>query len=433
LFKDQLKIEFQEMNILWITNTIFPDACAFLGRPVTAEGGWMYVMASALSEKFNLAIASVYDSHDRITFREKSISYYLLPARTPEKYVKRLEKHFVEICSEFRPDIIHIHGTELAHGLACLRACPEFLYVISIQGMTGAIGRYYFSGLNYRDILKNLTFRDILRFDTIFNGKMKFDKRAAFEIEYLKNVDNVIGRTSWDYAQVTSINPRLRYHFCNESLRTGFYIAEKWQIRKKEDFSIFLSQSSYPIKGLHQVLKAAALLRSEFPCIKVRVAGPDIIDDSSLSRKIRMTGYGSYIRSLIKNFKLDDAVEFTGILQESQMIAEYQRAHIFICPSSIENSPNSLGEAQILGVPCIASYAGGIPDLVEHNKTGILYRFDDIPGLSWSIRRLFRDDEFAEKLSVNGMAAAIKRHDVAVNTGRMSEIYSMIRDQDLNG
>jgi glycosyltransferase involved in cell wall biosynthesis len=38
-----------------------------------------------------------------------------------------------------------------------------------------------------------------------------------------------------------------------------------------------------------------------------------------------------------------------------KMITEYRNAHIFICPSSIENSPNSLGEAQLIGVPVIAA------------------------------------------------------------------------------
>lgn len=50
------------------------------------------------------------------------------------------------------------------------------------------------------------------------------------------------------------------------------------------------------------------------------------------------------------------------------MIEQYLKAHIFVCPSSVENSPNSLGEAQLLGVPCIGSIAGGIPSMLSMEK-----------------------------------------------------------------
>ena len=82
-------------------------------------------------------------------------------------------------------------------------------------------------------------------------------------------------------------------------------------------------------------------------------------------------------------------MQFTGSLREDQMIAEYLNAHLFICPSSIENSPNSLGEAQLLGVPVIASYVGGVPDMVTHGETGLLYRFEEVEMLAEGIRNLF--------------------------------------------
>lgn len=63
------------------------------------------------------------------------------------------------------------------------------------------------------------------------------------------------------------------------------------------------------------------------------------------------------------------------------MKQEYLNANVFICPSSLENSPNSLGEAQILGTPCLASYVGGIPDMMFGNE-GYLYRFEEIEMLA---------------------------------------------------
>ena len=69
------------------------------------------------------------------------------------------------------------------------------------------------------------------------------------------------------------------------------------------------------------------------------------------------------IMSYMRIRELEDKVSFLGPLNAEQMKAEYLRSNVFLCPSSIENSPNSLGEAQMLGVPCVASYVGGIPIL----------------------------------------------------------------------
>jgi glycosyltransferase involved in cell wall biosynthesis len=264
-----------------------------------------------------------------------------------------------------------------------------------------------------------------VRFDTLFQAKNKFVKRGIFEKEYILQTRHVIGRTSWDYAHTKAINPSVNYHFCNETLRDGFYTSLKWNATNKTNYTIFLSQAGKPIKGLHQVLKAVALLKNEFPQIKVRVAGNSIINTATLKDKIKLSGYGAYIKKLIKQLKLDDQVQFTGSLAEDQMIAEYLNAHLFICPSSIENSPNSLGEAQLLGVPVIASFVGGIPDMVKHGETGLLYRFEEVEMLAEHIRNLFINMPLALSLSKNGINAAEERHHPATNLQQMIKIYRL--------
>ena len=112
------------------------------------------------------------------------------------------------------------------------------------------------------------------------------------------------------------------------------------------------------------------------------------------------------------------------------MVAEYKNSHIFICPSIIENSPNSIGEAQLLGLPCIAAYAGGIPDMVTHGKSGLLYCFEEIEMLACSIKRIFRDGDLALRLSEGGKVAASERHDRVKITETMIAIYNKVLDQN---
>lgn len=420
------------MNILWITNTIFPAPSKAMGIPSPIFGGWMYGTAIQIAKKpsINLAVATIYHEKKFQKFDIKGIVYYLLPSKAITSYQKNLEKQWKIVCEEFKPDIVHIHGTEFLHGLACMRSCPKNKYIVSIQGLVCVITRYYYSGINKWDILKNITFRDLLRFDTIFQAKKKFEKRGEFEKEYIQRTNIVSGRTSWDIAHVKAIKPEINYHPINRTLRDSFYTKDKWDISTKTDFTIFLNQAGYPIKGLHQVLKAIAILKQDFPDIRLRVAGRNIIRNNSLLERIKLSGYGSYILGLIKKLKLGKNIHFTGLLNKKEMVAEYKNAHIFICPSSIENSPNSVGEAQILGVPTIGSFVGGTMDMIEHGKDGFLYRFEEVEMLVYYIRKIFNNDDLANDLSKNGIYNATQRHNPKTNLNAYLALYNKAYKQN---
>lgn len=416
------------MKILWIVNTIFPAPSKALGLTTPVIGGWMYGLANRVSKSagVELAIATVYTGIEEIKITIDEIDYFLLPCKNNTKYDSQLENYWEQVCEQFKPDIIHIHGTEFAHGLVCMRKLPNLTYVVSIQGLVDICTKYYLGGIFFLDILKNITFRDMVRNDNLFQAKKKFKKRGVIENEYLKRTNHIIGRTQWDFVHAKIINTQLKYHFCNESLRDNFYEANKWNINTKNDFRIFCSQAIYPLKGLHQVLKAVALLKNEFPKMKLNIAGTNITKRNTIIEKIKISGYGFYLNKLIHKFGIEEMVEFMGELDENQMIKQYKEAHLFICSSSIENSPNSLGEAQLLGVPSIATYVGGIPDMIDEGTTGLMYRFEEFEMLAENIRMIFSDDNLAMRLSENGIKAATERHNRLINLNQMIDIYNSI-------
>jgi len=245
-----------------------------LGLSVPVVGGWMYGLAAQIAAlpEIRLAVATIYLGKEVKTYDIDGIYYYLLPVKSRTTYQKELEPLWHKVCGEFKPDIVHIHGTEFSHGLACMRACSDLNYIISVQGLVSIISKYYFAGISLKEILGHVTFRDLIRGDTIFQVKRKFKKRGMLEKECIQRTRHVIGRTSWDYSHVNVINSAVNYHFCNESLRDGFYTAHKWDISQKADWTIFCSQAGYPIKGLHQVLEAVALLKKDFPKLQVCTA-----------------------------------------------------------------------------------------------------------------------------------------------------------------
>lgn len=374
---------------------------------------------------FRLAVATTYSGAGLQVISEGNISYFMLPRkRAPKNYDKSLEKIWVKVVEEFNPDVIHIHGTEYAHGLACMLACPTLKYIISIQGMVSVYSEYHFAGIKPLELLKYSTLNDLKRMDTIMLRKREMVHRGKYEIEYIKRSKHIIGRTSWDYAHTQTINPHSQYHFCNEVLRKSFYDSEKWKINEKNDHTIFMSQANSQRQGLHQVLKAISIVRDFYPDIKLRVAGLDISGGTKWVHRI--SSYGHYIRYLIQALNLRDNVTFLGGLNEKEMTKEFKQAHTFVCASVIENSPNSLGEAQILGTPCVASFVGGVPDMVIDHETGLLYRFEEYKMLAHKIMEIFNDDNLANLLSAKGQIAAANRHNRGIIISRMHDIYSSI-------
>lgn len=417
------------MNVLWVTNTIFPDLALKLDQKKPVVGGWMYGLAKDLVKKgVKLTVATARVKAINFNTEINGIKYYLLESfKNISEYDSSLEYQWNQVLEDTKPDLVHIHGTEYAIGLALMRNAPNLTYIISIQGLISVYARYYTGHISEVKIKKHKTIRDFLKNNGILSAQKSFYKRGELvEKEYFKICQHFIGRTQWDLEHTLTLNRKATYHFCNESLRDAFYIAPKWQIDQINKHSVFLSQAIYPLKGLHQVLKAVSLLKNEFPTILIRVAGDNIIAGDTLKERMAIGGYAHYIRSLIRLFNLDNNIEFTGQLSEELMIQEYLKCHVFVCPSSIENSPNSLGEAQLLGAPCIASYAGGIPDMVKHGESGLLYRFEEHEMLAQAIKKVFEHPDLAMKLSSGGIKAGSERHDRQRNSERTLEIYKCI-------
>lgn len=414
------------MKVLWITNILFPNAAYKLtgNRDFKSSGGWLIGAASALSKykSLELSIASVSNlvSHLEV-INTGEITYYVIPSgKGVENYNSSFENYWKEIKSTVNPDVIHIYGTEYPIGLSYLRACGNKHVVVSVQGLKYAIAKYYLAGLTPKDVYCNITLHDILK-GSLIKEQKDFKKKGLLEKETLRSVKHIIGRTSWDHANTWAINPMAEYHFCNETLRDEFYDGSEWNYDSCKKHSIFLSQGSYPLKGLHKVVQALPAILHYYPDACIRVAGNDITKYKGFSGYLHYGGYGSYIKNLIDSLGLLDKVTFTGPLNAEEMKHEYLNANVFVCPSSVENSPNSLGEAQILGVPCIASFAGGIPDMMQGDESH-LYRFEETEMLAKMVCDVFNSGS----VHVDMKPISAARHNTKTNASALVTIYKQI-------
>ncbi len=406
------------MKVLWITNIMMPPLAKAKALPVPAIGGWMYSSLKRLftQNDIEMAVATVYNGKLYDTSSIDNIKYYLIPldGKKAVEYNPGIEAYWHRIHDEFHPDVVHIHGSEYPHGLAYINACGPSGVVVSIQGLISVYTRYYASGIAFSDT-KKTTFRDKIRRDGILRGQKSFEKRGRFEIELLSHVNHIIGRTEWDKAHAWAINPKAQYHHCGETLRDSFY-NHRWVYEKCEPHSIFVSQASYPIKGVHMLFEALPLILHHYPDTKVYVAGYD----STVAPWWRIGSYGKYLKKMIARLGISEHIEFTGMLDEKAMCDRYLKSNLFVCCSAIENSPNSLGEAQLLGMPYVASFVGGVPEIAGMNAD-VLYRFEETEMLAKKIC-----DIFALGSSYKPAQYDASMYDGAANTQSLLETYRQI-------
>lgn len=418
------------MKVLWLANISLPEACLLMGQRPSPLGGWLQRASVTLSKQPGIELSIAFPHRgvrDHVRLQGQSIVYYAFRPVTDRDARLAIHNTTLDgIIDKVRPDIVHIHGTEMPHAAAMVNICDKrrLKAVISIQGLVSVIAKHITAGLPFTAVY-GTTLRNLIRNDSVRGLQRLLTERGKNEVVAIRKVDHVIGRTTWDRVCALSLNPSVEYHFCNETLRDEFYNHE-WGIADCEKHSIFVSQAHYPVKGFHYLLEAMPMILERFPDTQVYVSGKDITRLDTLMNRIQATHYGRYLRKLIRHHNLSRHVHFLGMLDEKQMCERYLRSHVFVCPSSIENSPNSLAEAMILGVPCVASYVGGVPDMLSHGVEGYLYQADAPYMLAHYVCEIFSDTDLAISLSTNARRRALTRHDPQTNTRTLLEIYGKI-------
>ena len=445
------------MKVLWLCNIIIPMIAEQLHLKSTNKEGWISGLADVVLKKQqeNGIELSIAFPAPRIMFPlnhnickkvlrvENTVlncyGFYENPLRA-ESYDPALEKMLQMIVEDAKPDIVHCFGTEYPHTLAMCRIFPDKQrLLIGLQGLCSLCAEAYSADLPTK-VFHKVTLRDHLRRDSMVEQQQKFAKRGVMEKEAIKLAGNITGRTEWDRLCTRKWNQEAKYFNMNEILRPEFYMAE-WKADHCIPHSIFLSQGDYPLKGLHYVLMAMPAILAKYPDAAVYVAGNSIVNYTTLKQKLKISAYGKYLRKLIKENGLNNKVKFLGRLNAEQMRDAYLKSSLFICSSTLENSPNSLGEAMILGMPCVTADVGGIPSLFVDGEDGIMYEGyrigrkteDDDRQLKAVSKRLanaviemWKNPEKQREYCMSARKHASRTHMREINYMKLVEIYAKI-------
>ena len=414
------------MKILWLCNMIPSAVRAALGE--RGDGGlWVDHVLSDIRRRADVSLRLLcLGNAEASGTLEDGTEYALFLEKKAYEYNQGLEDWFSRQLAAFRPEVIHIWGTEYGHSLAMVNAAKgEGLAertVISVQGLVGIYARHMTEGIPYR-VCRGKTLRNVLRRDNILRQQHDFELRGAMERRALEQVGHVLGRTDWDRAVTGQYHPERQYHFCNETLRECFYEGV-WQYQGCRKHRIFASSCVYPVKGFHYLLEAFVLVLERFPDATLSVTGESFFA-SGWRDRLRRQYYFAYMERFCREHGLMDKIEFLGNLSAEGMKRAYLNANVFALPSTIENSPNSLGEAMLLGVPCVAADVGGVTNLMSPGE-GYVYQSTAPYMLADSIMKVFRLEERAERMGTLARKHALQTHDPERNLQDLLTAYREI-------
>lgn len=396
-------------------------------------GGWLENLVNALANTDSLQMYVCFYSASVSIIQCKQYNgktYIALP--THDKRLNRCTPAMVDDLKELltlvSPDIVHIIGTEREYALKLLELAGAESTVVSITGLVSICAKHYFAGIDKRNfVIPSLG--DFLRKGGPIREKKFFQKLGVSEETLISKAIHFFGRTTWDLACIQSINPTARYNYCSEILNPIYY-QSSWDVNSSVKHRIFVSQASYPLKGFHILLEAFPKVLEKYPDSEIFIGGPNILKGATIIDRIKRTTYAKYIDKLIKRLKIPaEKIHFLGPLDANKMLEQYLSCNVFVLPSSIENSPNSLGEAMLLGVPCVASCVGGVQDMVKDRVSGFIYPFDEPYMLSHYICKIFSDDSLAVSLGRNASSTAAERFNVDDVVKTTLHVYNTMLSQ----
>lgn len=394
------------MRVLWFANTPC-NADEYFNKELKGNGGWLKSLDQSLQDRIDLHIA-FHNGYNRCeSFKYGKTNYY--PIQIYENKLKKylsimkidvldeeFKNEYLKIIKKVKPDIIHIHGTENPFG--CIIEEVDIPVVVSIQGNLTVYSHKYYSGIgkNYLKVAKS---KKILYRNSFMSGYIRQLKMAKIEQKNLKKCQNIIGRTAWDRRIARVLAPDSKYYHGDEILRKEFY-EHKWEPPKNEKIVIYTTNSNNFYKGFETICHSLKLLQDININIEWRVAG---IKSNDLIVKVVKKKLGNM-------FPKKDLV-LLGRISADEVVFQMKDANIYIMPSHIENSPNNLCEAMILGMPCIATYAGGTGSLLEDGKEGILIQDGDPWAMAGAIIEVMENYDKAIEYGKLARERALKRHD----------------------
>jgi glycosyltransferase involved in cell wall biosynthesis len=420
------------MRILWFTNS--PSLGASKLGYKTIGSSWIESLESNLGKQqdIEIGIAFLWRGENAGKYKINKTTYYPIQGKPSMGKINRFFsrwrhkitteeniENYLKVIRDFSPDIIHIFGTENDYGMLLSRI--NIPCIVYIQGSLILCNYKWYNGFTKKEVLRFSEKLKYLKGYGLIHSYFVFKKAAERERNIFKNSKYLIGRTDWDKRLSLVLSPDAKYFHCDEVMRPQFY-SNKWVQPNFGNEKIIISVIRNSIyKGLETVFEAQKILWEQFPEQKIRwrVAG--------------ITANDEIVWLLEKKFKKqlnEIGLQLLGPLHEDELIIEMLKADIFVHPSHIENSPNSLCEAMLLGMPVIATAVGGVLSMLNDKQEGILIQDGDPYSMAGAVLELIANRNYAKKLGLNARSKAMEKHDPDKIANQLMTAYFSVLSQN---
>ncbi len=390
-------------KILMVVNIVPAEIKISNGDVVSNFGGWVDSNIN-IFKSLDIELGVVYPGkHDSIVKKIKNVSYYpLKPKFSPLlfRFIKDVEVD--SIIYSFKPDFLFLEGSELVNNYRFMD--KEIDYIFSMQGIVKRVFENYFGGLNLCSMYKLSGYSALLPWlGMVYVRFFILWPKIGYEKKIIQNAKYYIGRTNWDRSHVP-INKVDNYFKIERPLRSNFY-EEKWELINCRRYRILMGNGKIPYKGLHDLVNAIKVLVKKYPDIEVFVLASQSKDDYK-----KIFKYINFVKKIINRLGLDRNIFLMKEMNANELKNLMLTCHLLAIPSHIENSPNTLAEAMLMGLPTVVSNVGGVSSMTKHDISSFVHQSGDINAMISYIEEIFNNDSTALKLSQNSVLIAEKAH-----------------------
>ena len=409
------------MNVLWFE---ISEPSGYNNKN-SIIGGWQDSLEHILSHQHDVRLSIAFESNfyhapHKIgnikfipLFFKKNIFHKITSKFSWTYNSRQLISKMQGVIKEVKPDIIHIFGTEWPFGL--ITEHTTIPVVIHIQGSIIECNKHTYPQ-NYSFFNEACAaFPNIPLFLEILLKPIKDHSRLSMERKVWQENRYYMGRTEWDRTFSLRMHPNRKYFHVNEALREEFLNPSgQWTFQKKDHIILITNGCASFWKGPNILLRTAQILKNKGMKFKWLVIGEM---PPHIKKLIEKKEHSSFKENNIK---------LLGRQTARQIQEKMSKASFYVHCSYVDNSPNVICEAQCIGTPVISTSVGGIPSLIEDNKTGFLVSPNSPPKLANLIISLSKNEFLLKNISQAAKNVARIRHDKNNILAQLLDCYNTV-------
>jgi len=293
-----------------------------------------------------------------------------------------------------QPDIVHGQGTEAEYAFSAVTS--SYRNIITIHGIMSRVQR--------------ATPPPLFSLDHVPRWVEKLVIRKATDVICLSRETEKFLVEQGSPAQRHLIPNAVAPCFFDAGLRP----------RVPNGFSLLFVGNIYRLKGVVHLVEALATAQQELGApIRLRLAGKT--GGGAVGAQ-----YDKLLRRRADELGVAANIEWLGALAERDVAAALTQTDVLVLPSFQETAPMAVAEAMAAGVPVLATRVGGIPDIVDEEKTGLLVAPGNSEELANAMCRLLADADLRRRLGVAGRAKALEHYAPRVVAERTLAVYQAI-------